>query len=140
MNGQPETVELYDRSHQTKAKAQAWRISALFGPIETPQDRLPLLLADAAISIDDAHDDFTVAAYQFNVPPPTFWGKLDGIADEVGDRLKQEVPVAAHVKPMLRLDPQIDPPVLRDRLVHIANLPHHFLQTYCAQSPHTHAV
>src|SRR5262249_29187749 len=115
MNGQPEAVELYDRSHQTKAKAQARRISTLFGPIETPQDRLTLLLADAATSTDNPHDDFTVAAYQFNVHPPSFWRKLDGIVDEVGDRLKQEVPVAAHVKLMVRLDPQIDLPVLRDR-------------------------
>ena len=128
MNGEPEAVQLYDRSHKTEAKAHARRVPNLVGPVETPQHGLPLLFADAATSVADAHDGLVVAAYQLNVYPTAFGRKLDGIVNEVGDRLKQEIPVAAHAKPVLHVDAQVDILVLGDRLVDIAYLPQHFVQ------------
>ncbi len=75
-----------------------------------------------------AHDSFIVAAYQLNVHPTAFGRKLDGIVNEVGDRLKQEIPIAAHVKLVFHLGPQVDILVLRDRLIDIAYLAQHFVQ------------
>jgi len=72
MNNQPKAVQLCDRGHEIETKAHARRISDLVGPVETPQHRLPLMLADAATGIDDAHDGFTIAARQFNSHPAAF--------------------------------------------------------------------
>src|SRR6266481_8987407 len=108
MNGQPEAVQLYDRSHKIEAKAHAWRASDLVGTIEAPQHGLPILFADAATGIADPHDGFIVAACQLNVDPAAFGRKLDGIVDEVGDRLEQEIPVAAHTQSLPRRNPQGD--------------------------------
>src|SRR5262249_4252960 len=128
MNNQSEAVQLCDRGHQIETKAYARRISDLVGPIETPQHRLALMLADAATGIDDAHDRFTISARQLNSHPTAFRCKLDGIVDEVGDRLKQEISVAANIKPLFHLEAQVHILVLGDRLVHIAYFPQHFVQ------------
>ena len=61
MNGQPETVQLYDRSHKIEAKTHAWRTSDLVRPVETTQHGLPLLIVDAGSGIGDAHDSFIPA-------------------------------------------------------------------------------
>ena len=140
MNGQPEAMQLYDCSHKTEAEAHARRISDLVGTVKTPQHGLPLRFADAAIGIADAHDGFIVAAYQIDVDPTAFGRKLDGMVNEVGDRLKQEIPVAAHVKLVFRLDAQIDILVLRDRLVDIAHLPQYFVQRDGTESRRSPAI
>src|SRR5690348_14228572 len=89
MNGQPEAVQLYDRSHKIEAKAHAWRASYLVGPVEATQHGLPLPIVDAGAGIGDAHDSFMVAAYQFDADSATLWGKFDGIVDEVDDCLEE---------------------------------------------------
>src|SRR5690348_11446508 len=101
MNGKPEAVQLYDRSHKIEAKAHAWRASYLVGPVEATQHGLPLLIVDAGAGIGDAHDSFMVAAYQFNADSTPLRGKLDGIVDEVDDCLEEEIPIAAHVQSLL---------------------------------------
>jgi hypothetical protein len=59
MNGQPETVQLYDCSQKIEAKAHAWRTSVR--PVEATQHGLPLLTVDAGPGIGDAHDSFIPA-------------------------------------------------------------------------------
>src|SRR5450432_2228736 len=87
MNGQPEPVQLYDRSHKIEAKAHTRRAPDLVGAVETPQHGFPLLFADTTPGVADAHDCFILAAHQFNAHPTAFRRELDSIVDEVGDRL-----------------------------------------------------
>src|SRR6267378_5891320 len=101
-------VQLYDRRHQIQPKADARRTSDLVGTVETPQHGLALLLADAGAGIGHAHDGLAVATQQLDIHLAAFGRKLDGIVDEIGDRLQQEIPVAAHVKPVSHVDPQAD--------------------------------
>ncbi len=53
MSGEPEAVQLYDRSHKTEAKAHARHVPNLVGPVETPQHGFPFLFADAATGVAD---------------------------------------------------------------------------------------
>src|ERR1700754_2594018 len=122
MNGQREAVQLNDRSHEIEAKAHACRASDLVGPVETAQHGLALLIADSGAGIADAHDGFIVAAHQFNVDPAAFRRKLDGIVDEVGDRLEEEIPIAAYAQLLLHPDPKLDTLVFGNRFVDIAYL------------------
>jgi hypothetical protein len=46
--------------------------------------------------------------------------KLDGVVDEVGDRLDQQVPVTKYALFVLGADPQSNTFVFRYRLVHVA--------------------
>src|ERR1700675_1961720 len=95
---EPKAVQLHDRSHQIEAKTDARRVSHLVGTIEASQHDLALLLADAGTGIGDAHDGLVVAAYQFNAHLAAFGRELDGVVDEVSDRLEQQIPVSGHVK------------------------------------------
>ena len=81
-----------------RPRPDARRIADLVRPVETPQHSLALLFADARAGIRDAHDGFVVAAFQFDAHPAAFRRELDGVVDEVGDRLEQQIPVAEHVK------------------------------------------
>src|ERR1700752_398664 len=134
MNCQREAVQLNDRSHEIEAKAHAWRASDLVGPVETAQHGLALLIADAGAGIADAHDGFIFAADQFNVDPAAFRRKLDGIVDEVGDRLEEEIPIAAYAQLLLHPDPQLDTLGFGNRFVDIAYLLQHFVQQDGAKS------
>src|SRR5712671_1513000 len=140
MNGQPETVQLYNRSHKTEAKAHAWCASDLVGAVETTQHGLALLIVDAGAGIADAHDGFIVATRQFNGNPAAFKRKLDGIVDEVGNCLEEEIPIAAHAQVLLHPDLQIDILVLGDWFVDIAHLLQHFVQRDGAKSSRPPAI
>src|SRR4029077_2925487 len=61
-------------------------------------------------------------------------GKLDGIVNEIGDRLQKEIPIAAQVKPVTNVDPQVDILVFGDRLVDIADLAQHLVQWNLTES------
>ena len=66
--------------------------------------------------------------------------KFDGVVDEVGDRLDQQIAIAAHAEPMRHLDPQADILVLGDRFVDIADLAQHFVQRDAAEARRPPAV
>src|SRR5947209_17906305 len=128
MDRETKAVQLYDSSHQIEAKAHARRVSYLVGTIEPPQHRVALLFADARTGIRDADDRFVAATRQLDLHLAALRRKLDGVVDKVGDRLEQEIAVAAHAQPVSHLDPQIDILVLGDRLIDIADLAQHFMQ------------
>ena len=81
-----------------------------------------------------------LAAFQFDADPAAFRRELDGVVNEVGDRLKQQIPVAEHVKAVFHLGSQIDVLVLRDRLVQVADLAQHFVQGHAAKGGRPPAV
>lgn len=127
MNSQLETVQLHDRGYKTEAKAHARRVSDLVRPVEAPQHGIPLLLADSATGIDNAHDGIIIVAYELDVDPTAFRRKLNGVVDQIGNRLKQKIPVSADAKAVLQIEPQVDILVLSDRLVHIAYFAQNFV-------------
>src|ERR1700742_3734828 len=88
MNQQPKAVQLRDRGHQIEAKANSRRAPRLLRTIETPQHDLTLLLADAGPAVGDTHDGTVVAPRQFEAHFAAFGGELDGVVNEVGDRLE----------------------------------------------------
>src|SRR5512140_302359 len=140
VNDQPKTVQPDDGRHQVQAKPHARCAPDLVRPVEAPQHGLALLFADAAAAIGHAYDDLAAGARQLDAHLAAFGRELDGVVDEVGDRLEQKIAVATHAEPVARLDPQGDILVLGNRLVEVADLAQHLLQRHAAETRRAPAV
>src|SRR5258708_5735156 len=83
-------------------------MSYLIRPVKTSQDRVTLVFTDAGPRIFNPQDGFAVAGKQFDLHPPAGRGKFDGVVDEIGDRLDEQVPVAIRASFMRRADSNSD--------------------------------
>src|SRR5258705_13880928 len=112
-----------DRADQVQAETQARGVSYLVRPVKAPQDGIALVFTDAGTGILDAQDGFAVTGKQFDLHLAASRRKFDGVVDEVGDRLDQQVPVTMHAYFVWRVDQEINTFVFRYRLVHRSHLP-----------------
>ena len=120
-NIQAKAVQSYDRGNEIEAEPQTSRVSRLVGPVEPPEHGLAFVFADPGSGILHAHDGFTLAGNEPDLHPSARRRKLDGIVDQIGHRLHQQVPVTVHVEFPCRMNQQGNSLVLRYRLVHIRN-------------------
>jgi hypothetical protein len=96
MDREPEVVQLYNRGYEVQAETQARRVSYLVRPVETTQHSMTLAFAYAATGISHAQDNFTVAVNQPDFHPPAGGSIFDGVIDEIGDSLDQQISVATN--------------------------------------------
>src|ERR1700759_2744684 len=110
-------MQLSDRGNEVEPQPEARRITHLLRAIKPPQYRVALLIVDAWSRIRDAHDGLAIAA-QKRQPHLSFPGcELDGIVDEIGDRLEQQIAIATHAELALRRNTQLNSLVFGNRLV-----------------------
>ena len=82
-------MQLCDGGDQAQAEPTARRAPALLDPMEPPQHRIPLRFGNAGARIADL-DAETILSAQYAQPDlPAGRGELDGVIDEVADRLEQ---------------------------------------------------
>src|SRR5262245_10945890 len=103
-------------------------MATLVGAIEASRDDVALARAKAGAAVADAHNGFAGKAHQGELYSAALGRELDGVVDQIGDRLEQEVPVAAHRGFDCRCDLERNALVLGDRLVKIAHLTHDIRQ------------
>src|SRR3954465_10810705 len=93
---QAEAVQLYNRSDKIETKADTRRISYLVGAIKSPQHGFPFLFSDAAAGIGDANHGVAAVTEQLDAHHAAFRRKFNRVVDQIGNRLDQQVTVAAH--------------------------------------------
>src|SRR5262245_61305330 len=109
-------------------------MATLVGAIEASRDDVALARAKAGAAVADAHNGFAGKAHQGELYSAALGRELDGVVDQIGDRLEQEVPVAAHRGFDYRCDLEGNALVLGDRLVEVAHLAHDIRQGDVAES------
>src|SRR3954468_8397066 len=98
VDDQAKSMQLHDGRNQVQPEANARRVANLVRAIEPAQHGLLLLIADTGARIRHPQDGFTLTAQQLELDAAAPGRELDGVVDEVGDRLQQQVPIAAHIK------------------------------------------
>jgi hypothetical protein len=85
-----------DGGDEAEAKAAARRAPALFDPVESPQHRVPLRFGNARARIADLDAETVFTAHGAQRDPSAGRRELDGVIDEIADRLEQQARVAGH--------------------------------------------
>ena len=98
------------------------------------------MLVYAAAGVCDAHDSFVIGPCQFDLYSAAFRRELNGVVDKVSDRLKQQITVATHGRPVFQINQQVDLLVLRNGFVDITHLPQQFVHLDAAEGNRTPAV
>src|SRR5580704_4987434 len=128
MDHQLESVQRDNGRYQVQAQTKARRVADLVRAIESPKHGFGLPTIDARPGITDAHDRLPVAAGKADFDIAPCRGEFDGIVDQIGYGLEQQVAVAAHLQLAGNLNAELDTLVFRDRLVDIADFPQHLVQ------------
>src|SRR5262245_39685513 len=121
-------MQLDDGRDQTETKTQSGRMAALVRSIEASRDDLALARADARSTVAHAHDAFASEVHQLELYAAALWRELHGVIDQIGDRLEQEVAVAAHHCFDVGSNFEGNVLVLGNRLVEVAHLAHDIRQ------------
>src|SRR6186713_1108162 len=133
VDDQAKSVQFDDGRNQIEPKADAGRAANLVGAIESAQHRFMFLFADSWTRIRHAQDGLVLAAQQLELDAAAPGRELDSVVDEVGNRLQQQVPIAAHMRRARGHRAQRDLLVFGDRLVDVADLAQHFAQRNVAE-------
>jgi hypothetical protein len=133
VDDQAKSVQLHDGRNQVQSEAYARRVANLVRAIEPAQHGFMFLVADSRTRIRHTQDGLSLAAQQLEFDPTTPGCELDGIVDEIGNRLQQQVAIAAHVKRAGRAHAQSDLLVFGNRLIHVADLAQHFAELDIAE-------
>ena len=90
----PSPMQLSDGSDKAQTKAMAWAAPASLDPVESLENVLALLERNAGPTISDRNRGALVFVTNRDLDIPA--AVRDGIVDEIGDRVEQEIPVAIH--------------------------------------------
>src|SRR5262245_29423829 len=140
MDPQPEAVRPDVGSDEVEPQAHAGRAPYLVGPVEPAQHGLALLLGDPCARVGHAHDAAPAIAQQLEVDAAAFRREFDGVVDEIGDSLHQQVAIAAYRRLTRNPDAKGDALALGDRLVEVEHLPKQLTERDAAESGTAPAV
>src|SRR5258705_7739061 len=98
VDDQAKSVQFHDGRNQVESEANAWRAANLVRAIEPAQHGLTFLIADSRTRIHHTQDGLSPAGQQLELDAAAPGRELDGVVDEVGNRLQQQVSIAAHGK------------------------------------------
>ena len=117
-----EPVESDDRRHEAEADSVAVRRYMVRPAMEAPEDRSSLVLRYAGTVIRAAQSGAVIPQGGGAADATARRRELDRVIDEVTDRFHQQVAVGDHGRGRPGLDDQIDPAIVRDRLVEVGRI------------------
>src|SRR5689334_23500480 len=97
-------MKIGNRRHHAQAETAARRRSASFEPIQSPEHLVMLLLRNARPFVGDDALEFLPGAPQLDGDRRWHGNMRQGVFDEIGEELREEVAVASELAALLDFD------------------------------------
>src|SRR6476646_179153 len=118
------TMQARDRLHKAQTEAGAGLGAALLQAHETLQDALAIACRNAGAVVGDRDLNSVLVRMQLDRNGGVLGLRriLDGVVDEVGDRLPHELAVCREAAALGNVEGKLQPTLLRDRLVELGEV------------------
>src|SRR3984957_20712167 len=109
------------RGHDAKAEAVAGRATALLGAIEAPKYKVALISRNAGSVVRNGEDRAVLVSIGADSHQASHASVLDCVVHQIGDRIKEKVPVSEDFDRFISVDLQTAASLLRGGVKEISD-------------------